>query len=304
MHYHDSMDRPIVIAPGRTGHGIPASGPSGEPVTAFVLPGGSTMGAVQVGMLRVLVANGILPDLIVATSVGALNAAVFVEDASIGGLEHLGRLWTQAPRAQIFPFTPIAVAQALVRRQGHLLDNHGLRRWIADNISFERLEDARRPLHIIATDAERHEPAVLSRGDAVTALLASSALPGVFPAVWVDGRRMVDGGATANVPVRQAHELGAQRIIVLPTDGGPAPLVGAHRIERHLHRLADRIFGRPPVDGPAIEVPLDAAVVYEMPAPPTRESNPFSFRHAGRLIDEATVLSERWLKTEGEALVG
>jgi NTE family protein len=277
---------------------------------AFVFPGGAAWGAVQVGVLGALTDAGIVPDLLVGTSVGALNAAMFSAAPTAAGVESLAQLWCAARRRQIFPLSPVGTLRAIVRHQGHLIGNAGLRRWIAAHIAFERIEDAPIPLHVMATDLAAGVPVMLSSGDAVTALTASCAIPGVFPPVRVGDRLFVDGGATADHPIPQALALGAATVFELSTYGRDD---AASPLRRRLLQAADRRFGRPPdaadANGtrPPVGVPgvghAEAGasagrpdpVVHVLPAPSTVDVNPFSFRRSRHLIDQAAELTAAWL---------
>jgi NTE family protein len=271
---------------------------------AFVLPGGAAWGAVQVGMLRALSDAGIVPDLLVGTSVGALNAAMFSAAPDGEGVALLDDTWCSARRAQIFPISPLRMARAAALRRGHLLDNTGLLRWIAAHLRFTRLEDAPVPLHVMATDVATRSPVVLSTGDAVTALMASCAIPGVFPSVAIGGRLLSDGGATADHPIPQALALGAATVFQLSTYGRRPEHDRALR-GRILDAL-DRRFGRPPDPANSTEAALAAepeaasvAGVHLLPAPPTADVNPFSFRQSRHLIDRAAELTAGWLADLG-----
>lgn len=99
----------------------------------------------------------------------------------------------------------------------HLVSDRGLRRLLRDHLRFDRLEDAVVPLHVVATDIRSGEDVLLSTGDAVDAILASAAIPGVLPPVAVDGRTLVDGGVVNNAPISHALDLGAETIWVLAT---------------------------------------------------------------------------------------
>lgn len=275
-----------------------------EPV-AFVLPGGATWGAVQVGMLRALIEAGIRPDFLVGTSVGALNAAVFAARPDHRGVADLASMWVEARRGQIFPLSPLALARWAAGRQRHVLDGSGLRRWVRRHVPFERLEEAPVPLHVMATDVEHGGPVMLSSGDAVTALVASCAIPGVFPPVAVGGRLLADGGASADRPVPQAIGLGARTVYQLSTYGRAPDHVRTWR-GRALDTL-DRRFGRPAGASPLAPPPAGGAgggppgrgpapaMVHVLPAPPTTDLNPFSFRHSRPLMERAAELTAAWL---------
>lgn len=185
--------------------------------TAFVLSGGGSHGAIQVGMLAALEERGIRPDLLVGTSVGALNAAYLgAHGFGATSIERLAALWRHVRRSDVFPIDPLRQALALAGRRPSLCSPAPLRRLIEANLPLGELEDARIPVHVVTTDVMSGLEVLLSSGDAVSAVLASAAIPAVFPAVERDGQFLVDGGVANNTAVSQAIALGADRIVVLP----------------------------------------------------------------------------------------
>ena len=186
------------------------------PRTAFVLSGGCSLGAIQVGMLQALLESGIRPDLLVGTSVGAINAAWIAGRPDRTGAHDLGEIWRGLRRQDIFPLSPWAGALGLLGRSNHLVSNSGLRSVLEQHLPYARLEDAEVPVHVVTTDLKTGRAVVLSSGPAVPALLASTAIPGVFPPVTIGRRDLVDGGVANHTPVSAAIELGATRIYVLP----------------------------------------------------------------------------------------
>jgi NTE family protein len=263
-----------------------------EPRTAFVLAGGATRGASQVGMLQALTERGIRADLVVGTSIGALNGACYAEAPTLAGLERLEGLWYEPPRADIFSLSARSIAHNIRQRRGYVLDNRGLRDWITVNTSVERLEDFTIPLHAVATDATTREPVVLSAGDTIQILLATSAIPGVFPSITIEGTELIDGGSSADVPVAPAVDLGATTIYVLPTmpDSDEPPGL--------LWQLLDRVFGQPA----AAADPADhtGVVIHRLPAP-RPDANPTSFRSSRRLVAESLAMARDFLDaTPGE----
>src|SRR5262249_23538331 len=120
-------------------------------------------------------------------------------------------------RKEIFPTHPIAGLLGLLGRRPHLIPSSGLRRMLTDQLGFARLEDAPIPFHVVATDLLSGTDVLLSSGDAVDAIAASAAIPGVFPPVKVNGRDLMDGGVVNNTPLSHAVALGADRVWVLPT---------------------------------------------------------------------------------------
>jgi len=186
--------------------------------TAFVLSGGGSLGAVQVGMLQALTERQVTPDLLVGTSAGALNAA-FVAGRGTGhaALRDLADSWASVRRRDIFPLQPMRHLLAVAGTRGSLCAEDGLRLLIARHLTFSHLEDAAIPVHIVTTSLLSGEEVLLSDGDALAAVLASAAIPGVFPPVPRDGRILVDGGLADNAAISQAVALGADRVFVLPT---------------------------------------------------------------------------------------
>ncbi|HKP64428.1 MAG TPA: patatin-like phospholipase family protein [Polyangiales bacterium] len=183
---------------------------------AFVLSGGGSLGAVQVGMLQALADHGIHPELIIGTSVGALNGVFLAAQSSREGLAILEGIWRSLRRSDVFPMGPLQGALGYYGLRNWLVRPASLEKLVRDHIRFERLEDAPVPFHVVATDLLSGTEVLLSKGETVSAVLASSAIPGVFPPVEIEGRALVDGGVADNTPIAHARRLGADTIYVLP----------------------------------------------------------------------------------------
>src|SRR4051794_2273553 len=181
--------------------------------TAFVLSGGASLGAIQVGMLRALYAREIAPDLIVGTSAGALNGAfVASRPQTVQTADQLAGTWRSLRRASVFPLNPLTGLLGFVGRRDHLVPASGLERLIDRHVEHERLEELPIPLHVVAVDVITGEELRLSSGNLRDAILASAAIPGVLePVAWGD-RVLMDGGVANNTPISHAIELGARRI--------------------------------------------------------------------------------------------
>ena len=190
----------------------------------FVLSGGASLGAIQVGMLRALAAQGIRPDAIVGTSVGAVNGAfIAARGCTTDTLEELADIWVGLRRGNVFPVEPLTGLLGFLGARRNFVPARPLRRLIARHVDYERLEDLPTPLHVIACDVLTGREVRLSRGPLADAVMASAAIPGVFPPVEWEGRLLIDGGVANNTPVSHALELGPARVYVLPT-GGPCEL--------------------------------------------------------------------------------
>jgi NTE family protein len=210
-------------------------------VIAFVLSGGASLGAIQAGMLEALFERGIEPDLIVGTSAGALNGAfVASRPATPGAARELAAVWAGIRRGDVFPLRPLAGLMGFLRRAAHLVPLDGLCRIVDEHLEAERLEDLPVPLHLVAADVASGAEIRLSSGPLRDAVLASAAIPGVFPPVEVAGRLLMDGGVANNTPMTHALELGADEVYVLPTGYAcalPEPPRGALAMALHAMTL-------------------------------------------------------------------
>lgn len=262
--------------------------------TAFVLSGGASLGAVQVGMLRALAEAGFRPDLLVGTSAGALNAAWVAGHPDPDDLTDLEDLWVRMRREQVFRTDPALVVRGVLGRRNHLFAGSALESMLRDHLGYRRLERAAIPVHVVATEILTGREVVLSTGDAVSALMASAALPAVLAPVQVGGRPLVDGGVADNTPIRHAVDLDAERIFVLP--GGyacalrtpPRSVAGMA-----LHALTLVMQHRLAADVERYEKYVELVV---LPAPCPLSVQPIDFRHARELIDRSYALSRSWLR--------
>lgn len=205
--------------------------------TAFVLAGGGSFGAIQVGMLQSLAAHGIAADMVVGSSVGALNGAFYAGDPSVKGMARLADIWRGLRRHDVFPITWRAVLGFLWRRD-FLISHAGVRRLIDDHIPYSRLEAAPLPVHVVTTDIITGDSVVFSEGPTSEAIVASTAIPGAFSPIRYKDYYLADGAISSNTPVRVAVAKGARRLIVLPTGhacANNAPPVGA--VANALHAL-------------------------------------------------------------------
>jgi NTE family protein len=185
---------------------------------AFVMAGGASLGAIEAGMLRALYERGIVPDFIVGTSAGALNAAfVASRPQTPATADALAHVWHSLRRGEVFPLNPLTGLLGFIGSRDHLVPASGLRRLIARYLEVERLEEMSVPLHVVAVDVITGEEQRLSKGPALEAVLASAAIPAVFPPVTWEGRELMDGGVANNTPISHAVELGAHEVYVLPT---------------------------------------------------------------------------------------
>lgn len=262
---------------------------------AFVLSGGASLGAIQVGMLRALSEAGVTPDLVVGTSVGGLNGAVVAEHASLTeAVASLEATWRGLQRRHVFPRSPIAQAISMLNT-GHLYSQAALTRLIRRTIRARTFEQLARPLTVVTAEVLTSHVHWIDSGDLVRALEAATAIPGLFPPVTIDGRILWDAGPVANVPLQAALAHGAASLVVLdagdnchldvPPRGVPDGLLMAAMIA-----MRQRVI----IEAPAVaaQVPM----LY-LPRPCNQSRSPLDFRASAELIDPTTDMVTRFLRT-------
>ena len=299
----------------------PATGPrrpGWRDYTAFVLTSGGARGALQVGALKALMERGETPDVIVGTSIGSWNGAVLALDPTLQGVETLIRVWRSLTTSRILlgwePHLPTAAPAyagafvvAAIRRvtMGYpsLYSDAGLRQVYHEHLAGMRFEDTKVPFRVIASNLTRGGTITFGRGPAELALLASAAIPGIFPPVRVNGQILVDGGALESASIDTAIRLGARRIFVLDAgyDVTPeleqslqsaltrAPRVGrqpnAHALATILERTAT-MMGRYQLDHSIARVPPGIETHVIRPMASLNEAT-LDFDHAANWIDLA-----------------
>ncbi|WP_063813869.1 patatin-like phospholipase family protein [Herbidospora daliensis] len=255
---------------------------------AVAVGGGGVLGAAQVGIGYALEQRGFVPDLIVGTSVGALNGAIAAAHPGHAA-PWLHRVWTRARRRTVFPF-------GYLTSRASVFADSGLRGLIAAAGLPALIEELRVPFTAVAMDLATGAQIPLDHGDLESALLASAAIPGVLPPVDRDGLTLVDGGVVAYLPVLAALRAGAASVVVLSAGpasvpqrpAGPPRRAGAvaaraglllwqHQIERDLREAAGHV--------PTVVLPTG---IDSWPAP-------WDFGHAQRLIDTAARTAGRFL---------
>ena len=183
---------------------------------AFVLGGGGgPFGAHEVGMLRALIERGIVPDLVLGTSVGAINGVAVAADPSVAGVERLTGMWSEMERGGVFGGSVVGRIATLARSRTHLHGNETLRALLDEALPVSRIEDLAVAFQCVAASIERACEHWFSAGPVVDAVLASASVPGILPPVRIGEEHFVDGGIVNSIPVSRAVELGAQRIYVL-----------------------------------------------------------------------------------------
>jgi NTE family protein len=189
-----------------------------------VLGGGGVLGAHEVGMLRALARCSITPDVILGTSIGAVNGAMFAADPTVAGVERLGRLWTDTNLGGVSAGDLWRRVSTLARTGTHLQPLDDLRLRLVDALPVTRIEDLRVPFQCVAASIERAAEHWFTEGDLVDVVLASCAVPGVLPPVPIGDEHFIDGGIVNSIPVDRAVALGAKTIYVLQVGRLERPL--------------------------------------------------------------------------------
>jgi len=269
---------------------------AGPAKTAFVFAGGGSFGAIQVGMMHSLAAHGISADMVVGSSVGALNGAYFAGDPSLKGVLQLEAIWRGLTRHDVFPITWLTLLGFIWRRD-FLIPHDGIQKLIDDNLPYRNLQDAKLPVHIVATDIVSGDSVVLSEGSAAQAIIASTAIPGAFAPVRYKDFYLADGAISSDTPVKVAIAKGANRLIILPTGyacSTHTPPTGA--VANALHALT-LLISRQLVSeleglGPDIEY-------FVVPPLCPLVGSPYDFSRSADHIERAIKSTEAWLVRNG-----
>jgi NTE family protein len=264
--------------------------------TAFVLAGGGSFGAIQVGMMHALAANGIIPDMVVGSSVGALNGAYYAGNPTLKGVSQLETIWRSLRRADVFPLT-FRTLLGFVWRRDFLITHDGIQKLIDDHLPYRNLQDAKLPVHIVTTDIVSGNSVVISDGPADQAIIASTAIPGAFAPIHYRDLYLADGAISSNTPVKVAVTKGARRLIILPTGYACAvekPPVGA--VANALHALTLLITRQLVSDLENLSPDIEYFVV-----PPLCPlvGSPYDFSRTSDHIERAIRSTEAWLQKSG-----
>jgi NTE family protein len=273
---------------------------------AFVLGGGGRLGACEVGMLRALFERDIAPELILGTSVGALNGAAVAASPTIESVERLEQIWTKLDESELFSGSVFSGAANLVRTRISIQSNQPLRTMIERLLPAKTFEDLVVPFQCVAASIERAAEHWFHEGSLVEAILASSAVPGILPPVEIGDEHYIDGGIVNSIPISRAVDLGATEIYVLQVGRIERPLttpknpwqVGmvAFEVARR-HRFARDLASLPESVAAHVLPSGDAAPRYDSLGQ-LRYKN---FRLVGRHIRQAYEASVEYLdKVAGE----
>ncbi|MCZ7571776.1 MAG: patatin-like phospholipase family protein [Ardenticatenaceae bacterium] len=266
---------------------------------AFVLSGGGNRGAIQVGALQVLFEAGIQPDLIVGTSIGAINGTYLAIDPTVRASYELADIWRRVTRANTYPGNRLTAVWSLLRGREGLFPNQAWYNFINAALAVKTFGEIKGcQVRVVATDLAT--ATLVSFGDdpalaIVDALMASTALPPLHAPWTIKGRKYIDGGAVAGLPLRVALDLGAQTIFALHIVGPVTPVeqirsvlgvanqaVGALLRQQLLFDI-ERARGRKNVRLYEIKLSVDFPIA------------PWDFSHTDELIDIGREITKAFL---------
>lgn len=186
-------------------------------------------------MLRALDEAGIKPDLVLGTSIGAFNGSVIADRPGAAGVEGLTDLWVRIAESDILQGSRIDRLKNVATLRPALHETSELRALLEGvHPPGRRIEDLTIPFQCVAASIERAAEHWFTKGPLVPALLASSAVPALFPPVEIEGEHFYDGGLVNSVPLARAVELGAKEVYVLQVGRIESPL----RPPERLHEAA------------------------------------------------------------------
>jgi NTE family protein len=264
---------------------------------AFALSGGGNLGPLQAGTVLALLEAGIEPDLLVGTSVGSLNAAFLSTRPGIDGAQTLVSAWSTFRRSDGFRFSLLATIAGFLGFHDHLIRTERLRGLIRRWVEIERIEDAVIPFGATATDALTGDAVLLRSGEVVDALVASSAIPGIFPPVRINGRWLIDGSLSAGCPVLQAQAMGADEVYLITTTTAPrlTPPRGAVAIAMNSVSLVTARASREQLAAAQQVAASSGGSVFVVPSAEPPAPSPFDFTKGAALSSAAYDRTVLWL---------
>jgi NTE family protein len=265
---------------------------------AFALSGGGNLGAMQAGSMRAVVEAGIQPDVVLGVSIGALNAAFYATHPGVAGCDALQTAWSDLRRRHVFRFELFRMLSGFLGLRDHLVGTKRLQTIIRLWLGIERIEEASIPLAAVATDALTGEPVVMTKGDVVSALLASSAIPGIFPPVRREGRWLVDGTLSAGCPVLEALDFGADDVYAFMTATAPRrrPPRGAVAAAMSSVSFLTAKMQDAHLEAARQSAAARGGAVWLVPSPQPEAPSPFDFGQGSSLALAAHDCATAWVK--------
>jgi NTE family protein len=272
------------------------------PHTVFVLGGGGNLGAIQVGMLRAVLERGIVPDEIVGCSVGAINAAAIAADPTPDGAQRLVDIWLGIKDDVICPAGKLSSIRLLTHRGSSLQPNDGLRRLLEHHLPHRTFEEFATPFHVVAASLRDGTERWFSKGDVIGPVLASAALPAIFPPVKIGDDLLTDGAIVNNVPISKALDLGATRVVVFHVGNferrRPLPRRPIDVLVQSFSIARNARFSR------EAEIEHDGVEMIVLPGVDPGPLRFDDFRQSQRLIEQGHAAAATYLDTSAQEAVG
>jgi NTE family protein len=274
-----------------------------NPSVAFVLGGGGVLGAVEVGMLRALLRAGYRPDVVVGTSIGAVNGVLVAADPSEAVTDRLVRLWSSPEAADVYGDSLARQLRRFAART-HLHSPLPLRRLLESELGEQStFADLKVPFRCCAASIERAAEHWFDSGPLVDAVLASSSVPGLLPPMEIGGEHFIDGGIVNSIPIGEAIRVGAKLIFVLQVGRIERPLTVPKR-PWEVAQVAFEIARRHRFARELAALPDDVRVhVLPTGGGDSRDDSPWAYRDmaaARRRISRAYTASRRYLAANVE----
>jgi NTE family protein len=272
------------------------SGPARDGPVAFVLSGGGSLGAIQVGMLLELEAAGLRPDIVIGVSAGAINGAFYAHAPGPGALAAMSELWSRVSTRQIMGLSWRSLLGVLGLRD-HLSSANGLRSLLERHLPYRDFSETALPLHVLCAELVTGREVVLSQGSVIDAILASAAIPGVFPPMTIGGLQLVDGAVAARTPLGIARSLNAARVVVLPCGFACAGAgVSRNALGRAMHAVT--LLGARQLRGDFERYSVELPIHVVPPLCPLAQSS-YDYSNGAALIAQARSSTRAWLEAGG-----
>ncbi|WP_457558845.1 patatin-like phospholipase family protein [Candidatus Harpocratesius sp.] len=265
--------------------------------TAFVFSGGSSLGAIEVGLLKAIIEFGIKADFVLGTSVGSLNGAIFAYNPTIEGIEYLESVWNKVKFTDVFTPSPITPVKNLTTFGKYLISPKNIRKLIQRSLPFQLLEETTLPFYAVATDLKTGKEIVFNKGIALEALMSSIAIPMVYPPQYMHSMMLVDGGLVNNSAISTAIKLGAENIIVFPIGYPNTPDFYPKNLEQVLARTFLYILARQMISD--YYHYRSQVSIHILPSPNDTRLDPFDFSHSKEWIDLAYQRAKAWFEKGG-----
>lgn len=255
------------------------------------------MGAVEVGLLKALTEKGIKADIVLGTSVGSLNGALYAYDPTLAGVEKMISIWHKVKFTDVFTPSPITPLKNLSTFGKYLISPKNIRKLLERTLPFERLEETALPFYPVTADMKTGREIVFDRGVAIEALMSSIAIPMVYPPQYMHNMMLVDGGLVNNTPISTAVKLGADNLVVFPVGYPNTPQQDPKNLEEVMARMFIYVLTRQMISD--YHHYRSQVSIHVLPSINDARLDPFSFSNSKEWIELAYQRGKEWLENGG-----